>query len=209
MKKIIVLGSNFAGVTAALEAKRKIGKEAEIVVISPSKNFLYVPSLIWVPFGRRAVKDITFDIRPVLEKKGIGFLHDAAVEVEPDENLVYTKNNGEIAYDYLIVTTGVGMKFHILPNLNPDHGYVETIVTPRYAEKAAQAFEDLVADPGPVVVGATQAASCMGAGYEYLFNLDKELRRRNVRKQVELTWITPEPFLGHFGIGGVTGGKLM
>jgi len=49
----------------------------------------------------------------------------------------------------------------------------------------------------------------MGAAYEYLFNLEKQLRKHKVRDKVELTWITPEPFLGHFGIGGIVGGKAM
>jgi len=49
----------------------------------------------------------------------------------------------------------------------------------------------------------------MGAAYEYLFNLERELRRHKVRKQTQLTWISPEPFLGHFGIGGVMGGEKM
>lgn len=208
MAKIVVLGSNFAGVTAALEIKRKI-KNSEVQVISPSKKFLYVPSLIWVPFGRRKLEDIRFDIEPVLNRKGVSFLQDRGTKVRPEDNVVETANNGDISYDYLVVATGVGLDFSILPNLHPDEGYVQTIVAPQYAEKSAEAFERLVADPGPVVVGATQAASCMGAGYEYLFNLDKELRRRKVRKQVELTWITPEPFLGHFGIGGITGGQTM
>ncbi len=209
MARIIVLGSNFAGVSAALEVKRKLGKEHEVMVISPTEKFLYVPSLIWVPFGRRKVEDITFPIPPVLQRKNVQFLKDKATKVLPDQNIIQTAKNGDLSYDYLIVATGTGLDFSILPNLHPDDGYIQTIVTPHHAQKAAEAFEDLVANPGPVIVGATQYASCMGAGYEYLFNLDKELRRRKVRDKVELTWITPEPFLGHFGIGGVTGGKLM
>lgn len=209
MANILVLGGNFAGVTAALELRRKLGKEHSVRVISPAENFLYVPSLIWVPFGKRKVRDITFPVAPMLAKKGVEFLQDRAVRVEPDGNTVVTEKSGDLRYDYLVVATGVGLNFDILPHLDPAEGYVECIVTPPMAEKAAEAFERLVAEPGPVVVGATQGASCMGAAYEYLFNLDKQLRKRGVRKKVELTWITPEPFLGHFGIGGITGGQKM
>jgi sulfide:quinone oxidoreductase len=49
----------------------------------------------------------------------------------------------------------------------------------------------------------------MGAGYEYLFNFDRYVRKHGVRKQVPITWVTPEPSLGHFGIGGIRGGELM
>ena len=49
----------------------------------------------------------------------------------------------------------------------------------------------------------------MGAAYEYLFNMDKELRKRKVRDKVKLYWITPEPYLGNFGIDGMPGGEKM
>ena len=49
----------------------------------------------------------------------------------------------------------------------------------------------------------------MGVAYEYLFSMEKELRRYGVRNKVKLTWITPEPELGHFGIGGIRGGETM
>lgn len=209
MKKLIVLGGNFAGVTAAISAKRKLGSDLDVVVISPSAKFLYVPSLIWVPFGARKVSDISFALEPVLAKRGISFLQDRGVRVLADRNVVVTEKNGEVAYDYLVVAAGVGLNFDILPNLNPKDGIIQCIVTPDLAEKSAAAFEELVKNPGPVVVGATQGASCMGAAYEYLFNLDKYLRKRGVRDKVEITWVTPEPFLGHFGIGGVLGGQKM
>lgn len=209
MAKIVVLGSNFGGLSAALEVKRKLGKSHEVTVISPASNFLYVPSLIWVPFGRRKVKDITFPVQPILEKRKIKFIQDKAVKVCPEENQIETANHGAIPYDYLVIATGAGLNFNMLPHMHPDEGYVNNIATPPLAEKAYQAFQNLVENPGPVVVGATQGASCMGAAYEYLFNLDKELRRKKIRDKVDLVWFTPEPFLGHFGMGGVRGGKMM
>ena len=212
MASIVILGSNFAGVTAALEVKRKLGKNAKqhsIKVISPSDQFLYVPSLIWVPFGRRKVKDISFNIEKVLNKNGIEFINDSAVKVNPEGNTVQTAKNGFVNYDYLVSATGIKMNFDIVKGLAPEEGMIDNIVIPKYAEKAYEHFEELVKEPGPIVVGATQGASCMGAAYEYLFNLDKELRKRKVRDKVELTWITPEPYLGHFGIDGMPGGETM
>lgn len=207
--KIVVLGSNFGGATAALELKRKLGNKARVSVISPSENFTYVPSLIWVPFGKRKLSDISFPIKPIMEKKGVEFIQDAAIKVNPERNLVETEKHGAIDYDYLVISTGMQMNFNVVENLHPEKGYVENIVIPKYSERAAQRFTELVKNPGPVVVGATQGASCMGAAYEYLFNMDKELRRNKVRDKVTLTWFTPEPFLGHFGIGGIAGGQTM
>jgi sulfide:quinone oxidoreductase len=49
----------------------------------------------------------------------------------------------------------------------------------------------------------------MGAAYEFLFNVEKWLREQNIRKKVDLYWITPEDYLGHFGIDGMPGGEMM
>ena len=44
MAKIIVIGGNFAGLTSALELKRKLGN-AHVIMISKSPVFLFIPSL--------------------------------------------------------------------------------------------------------------------------------------------------------------------
>ncbi|WP_186755616.1 NAD(P)/FAD-dependent oxidoreductase [Echinicola salinicaeni] len=212
MKNIVILGSNFAGYTAAMQIQKGLGKhnaEYNVIVVSPSHDFLYVPSLIWVPFGRRKVEDIRFDLRPIFRKKHIDFVQQAAKSVDPDSNEVLLENGDSIAYEYLVVATGVKMNFDILDGLKPEDNKISNIVIPKLALKTYDAFEKLVKDPGPVVVGATQGASCMGAAYEYLFNMDKELRRRKVRDKVKLYWITPEPYLGNFGIDGMPGGESM
>ena len=45
--------------------------------------------------------------------------------------------------------------------------------------------------------------TCQGAAFEYLFNVEFELRRRKVRDKAELLWISNEQELGDFGIGGM------
>ena len=210
MKNIVVLGSNFAGYTAALETKEKLKSgEYKVIVVSPTHEFLYVPSLIWVPFGRRKIEDIKFDFRPIFRKKGIEFLKKAATKIDPDTQKVSLNDGTELDYTYLVIATGVSLNFDILDGLKPEDNKIQNIVIPKLALKTREAFEKLVKDPGPVVVGATQEASCMGASYEYLFNLDKELRTRKVRDKVKLYWITPEPYLGNFGIDGMPGGENM
>ena len=119
-RKIVVLGSNFGGATAAMELQRKLKSDAHVTVISPNPNFTYIPSLIWVPFGQRKLNDISFPIRPMLEKKGIEFIQDNAIKASPESNEVHTEKNGTISYDYLVISTGIQMDFNIVENLNPE-----------------------------------------------------------------------------------------
>jgi sulfide:quinone oxidoreductase len=60
-----------------------------------------------------------------------------------------------------------------------------------------------------VVIGAVQGASCYGAAYEFLFNMAYELKKRDLAHRAPLTYVTSEPFLAHFGIGGFGNGTKM
>jgi sulfide:quinone oxidoreductase len=207
MSKVVVIGGSFAGLTGALEARRKLGPEHEVTLIAKTDDFVYIPSLIWVPFGWRQVKDISIPIRPVLEKHGVRFLKTEVTRVEPGQNRVVTTDGIE-DYDYLLVASGVSTRFDLIEGLGPEKN-TYSVCTPGHAEQAREGWQKLIRDPGPVIVGATQGASCMGAGYEFLFNLEYAARKAGVRDRVDITWITPEPYLAHFGIGGMTGGETM
>lgn len=205
MKKTVVIGGNFAGFTAALEVKRRGGADQEVLVIDKSPVFLFVPSLIWVPFRRRDMKDITVRKDVIFKKKGVDFLLAEALEVDPDNNVVKT-TKGDIHYDDLVIATGPKVKYDVAPGVAE---YATYIGTPNGAMDIRKKLEDFVKNPGPVVIGATQSAGCMGAAYEFLFNFEKWLRDKKIRKKVDLHWITPEPYVGHFGIDGMTGAETM
>ena len=76
--KVVVVGGNFAGFTAAIEIKRKLKDKADVLMIDRNENFLFIPSLIWVPTKRREIKDISVPRRAVLEKKGVKFVQTVA-----------------------------------------------------------------------------------------------------------------------------------
>jgi sulfide:quinone oxidoreductase len=72
-----------------------------------------------------------------------------------------------------------------------------------HASAAADAFDRFVENPGPIVVGAAQGASCYGPAYEFALILDTELKRRKIRDKVPMTFVTAEPYIGHLGLDGV------
>lgn len=205
MKQAIVIGGNFAGFTAALELKRKGGKDIKVLVIDKSPVFLFIPSLIWVPFRRRELKDIVVKKEEIFKSKGVDFLHTEALNIDPDTNTV-TTTLGDYKYDQLVIATGPKVNFDIAPGVREHAFYVGT---PEGAMDIRAKLESFVNNPGPIVVGATQFAGCMGAGYEFLFNIEKWLREKKIRKKVDLYWVTPETYLGHFGIDGMWGGEQM
>ena len=205
--RVLVLGGNFGGLTAALEVKRLLGDDADVTVASKANGFLFNPSLIWVPFGKRSIRDLTFPLAPTFERHGVHFSHAAATAIDPGARRVET-TAGTHEYDHLVIATGYRNDFSVAPGLGPD-GNAETITTAADAERAGDAWARFVERPGPLVVAATQGAACFGAAYEFLFNAAHQIKRLGLRDQVQLTYVTAEPFLGHFGIGGMRGGERM
>jgi sulfide:quinone oxidoreductase len=205
-KKVVVLGANFAGLTAALSVHHQLEGDVDVTVVSPVDRFLFTPSLIWLPFGKRSVDDITFPVEPTLEDHGISFVHLAATAVHPVEHTVELDDGTLLAYDYLVVATGYRNRPDPVPGF-AEHAH--TITTLEAAERTAVAWYRYLDDPGDVVVAAAPGAGCFGAAYEFLFNMAHQLKKAGLRKQVSLTYVTAEPFLGHFGIGGLPHGEQL
>ena len=205
--KVLVLGSNFGGLTAALSVVHELDGDVDVTVVSPSEQFLFTPSLIWVPFGKRRPEQITFPVAPTLETHGVDFVHAEATAIDPVAKTV-TAGGRELSYDYLVVATGYRNDFDAVPGLGPG-GNASTITTMAGALEAGESWQRLLREPGDVVIGATQGAGCFGAAYEFLFNTSYRLRKAGLHKKVDLTYVTAEPFVGHFGIGGLPGGERL
>jgi sulfide:quinone oxidoreductase len=205
-KKVLVLGANFGGLTAALAVRHELHGDVDVTVVSASDQFLFNPSLIWLPFGKRDDTDITFPVAPTLESHGIEFLHAAATAVDPAARTVTTSAGHELGYDYLVIATGYRNKDDVVPGFTEN---ASTITTLAEAQRTAGAWRRFLDDPGDIVIGATQGAGCFGAAYEFLFNTSYQLRKAGLHKRVRLTYVTAEPFLGHFGIGGLPHGESL
>lgn len=205
--KVLVLGGNFGGLTAAIGLKHELEDDVDVTVISASDEFLFNPSLIWLPFGKRKAKDITFKLQPTFENEEVHFVHAEATGIDPLAKKV-TAGGQEYDYDYLVIATGYRNNFDVVPGIGPD-GNATTISTLGDAQVTAERWKKFLENPGPVVVGATQGAGCFGAAYEFLFNTAYQLKKNKLKKQVKLTYLTSEPFLGHFGIGGMPHGESM
>jgi len=201
-KKIVVLGGSFGGLTAALEVKRLMGAKVDVTLISADKDFVFLPSLPWLIMGSRRQADITLGVADILEPRGIAFIHETVQAVKPDELKVCTEKQ-EYPYDYLVISTGPYLSCEEIPGLSPDKGYTHCTFTMDYALKSREAWKKLLENPGPIVLGSTQLASCFGPYYELAFEMDYELRKRKMRHKVPITYLTSEPYLGHMGVGGL------
>ena len=210
MAHVAIIGANIGGLPAAYEIQEILQKETpgehKVTVLSNTPDFSFVPSNPWIGVGWRKRADTGFSLEGPLQNKGINFIHSAVTEIKADDNQLILENGETVDYDYLVIATGPALAFHEVEGLGPE-GHTQSICTVAHAEKAWEAWQEFTKNPGPIVVGAVQGASCFGPAYEYAMIMDTDLRKRKIRDRVPITYVTSEPYVGHLGLGGVGNSK--
>ncbi len=209
MAHVVIIGAGTGGMPAAYEMREALGKEHQITLINATENFQFVPSNPWVAVGWRQETDISFPIRPYVERKGINFVAQPVTKIEAERNRLVLANQETVDYDFLVITTGPKLAFDEVPGMGPHAGFTQSVCTTDHALAAWQDYQRFVEKPGSVIIGAAQGASCFGPAYEFAFILDADLRKRKIRNKVPMTFVTSEPYIGHLGLGGVGDSKGM
>ncbi|MDZ7644582.1 MAG: FAD-dependent oxidoreductase [Woeseiaceae bacterium] len=207
MSHVVVIGAGTGGVPAAYEIKDRLGKDHKVTLVNPRPDFQFVPSNPWVAVGWREPDAISVPLAPNLARRGVEFVPHEVTQIDPRAKRVTLANDALLDYDYLVITTGPKLAFDEVPGLGPDGGYTQSICTLAHAERAWAAYQRFLENPGPVVIGAAQGASCFGPAYEFALTLDADLRKRKLRNKVPITYVSSEPYIGHMGLGGVGDSK--
>ncbi len=223
MARTVILGAGISGHTAALRLRRMVGREHEVVVVTPNANWNWIPSNIWVGVGQMPREKVVFPLAPVYRRTGIELHQARAVAIRPEGDgespqgavdIAYTdpKWAGETArlrYDYLVNATGPKLNFGATPGLGPD-GHTLSVCTAEHAVQAAQGLDAAIermraGRAQTLVIGVGHGAcTCEGAAFEYAFNVEHQVREAGVRDLAEIIYLTNEHELGDFGVGGMT-----
>lgn len=221
MAKVVVLGAGISGHTAAMYLKKGLGKNHEIVMVSPNSNYQWVPSNIWVGVGLMEPNQVKFKLAPVYKKQGIVFKQALSKEIHPEGDAdnarpyvtieyvdeAHKGQTEKVDYDYIINATGPTLNFKATPGLGPDL-YSNSVCTYDHAAHAWQnlqkSFEKM--EKGihqTFLIGTGHAmATCQGAAFEYALNIAFEVDKRGLNSFADIIWISNEYELGDFGMGG-------
>jgi sulfide:quinone oxidoreductase len=208
MTHVVILGGGIGGLSAAYEIRQELSKQDKVTVISNKPYFQFTPSNPWVTVGWRKKKDITLDLATILPKYKVDFVCSSVESLDPESNSVGLADGSSVSYDYLVIATGPDLAFDEIEGLGPE-GYTTSVCDVDHATTGCDKWETFCKDPGPIVVGAVQGASCYGPAYETAMIFDTDLRRRKLRTKVPMTFVTSEPYIGHLGLGGVGDTKSM
>jgi len=208
MAHIVIIGAGIGGLSTAYEMDELARPGDRVTVVSDAPGLHFVPSNPWAAASGHERGEIEFSVAERLEKKGIGFTAAGARRVHPAQNRVELGDGMFLDYDFLVITTGPKVAFEEIEGLGPN-GYTQSVCHVDHTVLAGKEWKKFVADPGPVIVGAVQGASCFGAAYESAFTMDADLRRLGVRDRAPMTLVTAEPYIGHLGLNGMGESRQM
>ncbi len=204
---VLVLGGSFAGLTVALELKRRLGRRVAVTVVEPEGNFLFRPSLHWLAVGWRRERQLSIPLGKILGPAGIRWVRARAAEIHAEAADVGLEDGSVLPYDHLVIATGPHLDFGAVPGLGENAHHVMDLEGATATGAAWRAY--LEGGGGPLVIGAVQGVSCFGPAYEFCFLADHVLRRAGIRHHSPIRFVTSEPFVGHMGLGGVGNSRRM
>ena len=226
MARVVVLGGGVSGHTAATFAAKWLGNGHEVVVVTPNSKWNWIPSNIWVGVGQMSKEEVTFELDPVYRKAGITYKQAKALSLNPEGSTSEAKpfvtieytgqgkagETEDVTYDYVINATGPKLNFGATPGLGVGSELGEhtvSVCTADHAEHANDLFQQSIekmkkGERQKFLIGTGHGmCTCQGAAFEYIFNIEHELRKEGVRDLADIQWISNESFLGDFGIGGL------
>eukprot|EP01031_Cornospumella_fuschlensis_P027800 gene27800-33574_t len=206
-KKVVIVGGGIGGLSSAFDCKHLLDSTDQVTVISERDHFEFTPSNPWVAVRKRTPKEISLPLSALLKKRNINFIHGSSTGLDPVQKLITLHDGTSVTYDYLIIATGPRLAFSDIPGVGPaeSNGSTHSICVTAHAVETAKAVDALRENPGPAVIGATQGASCFGPAYEFALLLQSELLKAGgdaLVSQCPITFVTPEPFVGHLGLNG-------
>ncbi|MDX1984727.1 MAG: FAD/NAD(P)-binding oxidoreductase [Bryobacteraceae bacterium] len=216
MARVVVLGAGISGHTAAAFARKWLAKRDDVVVISPLSHYNWIPSNIWVGVGLLRKEQVMVPLAPIYSRAGIDFKQARAVALYPDEREVEIEWTSDAAagrrerirYDFLINATGPKLNFGATEGLGPDRHSL-SVCTAEHAEQTARVFLEEVermkrGERRRFLIGVGHGScTCEGAAFEYVVNLEFELRAHGVRDKADILFLTNEYELGDFGVDGM------
>jgi sulfide:quinone oxidoreductase len=186
--RIMVLGAGFAALSSVRELRRRHA-HARITLVAPQAELHYLPGIIWIPSGLRRREDLVVPLGRFFQRMHVDFVQAEVTGLADGGRTVLT-NAGPLTNDALIIATG-GRFLRKLPG-------IEHVITPCTGIAAAERIRDRLRElkGGTIAIGFAgnpnePTAVRGGPMFEFLFGIDRQLRREGRREQFELVFFNP------------------
>ena len=208
--KIVIVGGGLAGMSTAARLTLQL-KNPDITVIEPEKlSVSYQPGQTLIGAGIWDESDIAYN-RDDFVPDGVKLIEDRAIAFDPMKNKLTTAKGQVIAYDYLIVATGLQLNFEAIRGLEPagrayssgdnskllkalgDNG-ICSIYTAQGATKTWEQMQKYIAQAKSgkktkfLFTDTNTPIKCGGAPKKIMYLTNSRLKEEGARQNAELTF---------------------
>jgi sulfide:quinone oxidoreductase len=191
VKNLVVLGAGTAGTMVVNKLRPRLpADEWAITVVDSSPNHLYQPGFLFIPFGTYTPAEVSRPRRPSI-RRGVRLVTAEIDRVDTDADTVHLVGGEGLAYDYLVIATGTTPRPDETPGMADDlGGSVHEFYTYEGSVALAGALKDWAG--GRLVVHVTEMPiKCPVAPLEFAFLADDFFKRKGIRDDVDIVYVTP------------------
>jgi len=135
--KIVILGAGAAGTALANRLVDRL-EGAKITLLDARKQHLYQPGFTLIAAG---LKPVGYSISATKDwlPQGVTLIEEAAAEIDPVARTVTSAGGTVLAYDFLVVATGLKLDYDAIPGMSLDlvgsNGLGSVYAGPEHAAK--------------------------------------------------------------------------
>ena len=194
MNRILILGAGTAGTMMANKLRKAFEKNTwNITIVDQEEEHYYQPGFLFIPFGIYQREDV---VKPKGKfiPTGVDMIYSSIDLIDAKNNKVTLANGLELAYDFLIIATGVQTKPNETPGLN-DHLWKKKIFD-FYTVDGAVALQDFFKtwEGGKLIMVIAEIPfKCPIAPIEFVCLADEFFTKKGIRDRVDITLVTPLP----------------
>lgn len=193
---VLIVGGGTAGITVAARLKR--AGITDIAIIEPSDKHYYQP--LWTLVGGGLV-NIDSTVRPMVSvmPKGVTWIKDSAIGIEPDANTVELASGRFVEYDYIVVAPGIQLDWNKVVGLEETLG--KNGVSSNYTQDLAPITWENIKNlkSGTAIFNMPVGAiKCAGAPQKIAYLACDYWSKNNVLKDIRVILVLPGPTI--FGI---------
>lgn len=190
--KIVIIGGGAAGISMAARLKSWLDKP-DITLIDPSDRQFYQPGFTLIASGVYQPDDVWRKQEDCIPSD-IKWIKDSVAAVDPVWNQVTTKNNGKIAYDFLVLTPGIQINWEKVEGITQatlGQGNAHSIYDFEGAQKTWKAIQEFSKTGGRGIYTDTYTKhKCGGAPKKICLLTEHYTRKQGTRETVDLNFYT-------------------
>lgn len=194
--QVLIVGGGNAGVSVASRL-RHAGMD-DVAVLEPSDRHFYQPLWTLVGGGRAPLSKSVRAEASVLPR-GVAWMKDRAVTVDPEQRSVQTAGGTSLSYDSLVVCPGIQLDWDAVPGMS------EVVASPHGSSNyrfdlAPKTWEKIrsLRSGSAVFTMPSGPIKCAGAPQKIAYLAADYWRKQGVLGDIDITLVLPTP--GMFGV---------